>query len=95
MSEPIKRIRAISITSHDLPSRLAEVLVQLWRAGDVGKRGKRNVPAEPDHPLQLKVKCRMSMSLVYDCIWRWREEFKGEGYAKLEGKFVSCITYAA
>ena len=84
----IDTIRAISVTSHDLPSRLAQLLVQLWRAGDVGRKENEILPIDPDHSLQLKVKCRMSMSLVFDSIWRWREEFKSDGYAKLEGKFT-------
>ena len=78
-------IRDISVISNDLPSRLAEVLVQLWRAGDVGRRANKDSFVSPDHSLQLKVRCRMSMSLVFDSVWRWREEFKSEGYAKLEG----------
>ncbi|KAI4155319.1 MAG: hypothetical protein LQ340_001057 [Diploschistes diacapsis] len=80
----VETIRLISITSHDLPSRLAEVLVQLWRTGDAARRGHKNPLSGPDHSLQLKVKCRMSMSLVFDSVWRWRQEFSNEGYAKLE-----------
>lgn len=87
----VEIIRSISATSHDLPSRLAEVLAQLWRAGDVGRKSNRDSVAGPDHSLQVKVKCRMSMSLVFDSIWRWREEFKSEGYAKLEGKQYCLI----
>lgn len=85
----VETIRLISITSHDLPSRLAEVLVQLWRTGDAARRGHKNPLSGPDHSLQLKVKCRMSMSLVFDSVWRWRQEFSNEGYAKLEGKIPS------
>jgi hypothetical protein len=38
-----------------------------------------------DDSLQLKVRCRMSMSLVFDTIWRWREEFQAQGRGNLEG----------
>ena len=82
----VATIREISVVPNDLPSRLAEVLVQLWRAGDVGRRKSKEHFPELDHSLQLKVRCRMSMSLVFDSVWRWREELKGEGYAKLEGR---------
>ena len=76
-------IRSISVTTNDLPSRLAEVLAQLWRGGGAGSkvRGDGNFV---DGSLQLKVKCRMSMSLVYDSVWRWREEFQTQGGANLE-----------
>lgn len=82
----VETVRAISVSSHDLPCRLAEVLMQLWRAGDVGKNGTGSSPNNLDYSLQVKVRCRMSMSLIYDSVWRWREEFKSEGYAKLEGQ---------
>ena len=84
--ETVSTIRMISVTSRDLPNRLAEVLVQLWKASDAGRKASKSFPSEQDHSLQLKVKCRMSMSLVYDSVWRWREEFKSDGYARLEGE---------
>lgn len=88
-AKTIETIHAISVTSQDLPCRLAQVLVQLWKAGDVGKKGNTSAPRFPDRSLQLKVRCRMSMSLVYDSVWRWREEFQSDGYARLEGKHPS------
>tara|TARA_R110002060_G_scaffold36060_4_gene46941 strand:- start:262 stop:513 length:252 start_codon:yes stop_codon:yes gene_type:complete len=39
-----------------------------------------------DDSLQLKVRCRMSMSLMFDSIWRWREEFQAQGRGNLEGQ---------
>jgi hypothetical protein len=84
----IETIRTVSVSSHDLPCRLAEVLVQLWRAGDVGKKRNGHSPNGLDYSLQLKVRCRMSMSLVYDSIWRWREEFQSDGYQRLEGMYI-------
>lgn len=77
-SNSIRGIRSTSITNNDLPARLAEVLAQLWHSYGAGMR-PRTGPI--DASLQLKVKSRMSMSLVYDSVWRWREEFqfKGDG----------------
>ena len=69
----IYAIRGISVTNNDLPERLAEVLAQVWKTG-VLSRGSRN--GEPDASVQLKVRCRLSMSLVYDSVWRWREDFQ-------------------
>ena len=72
----ITAIRLISVQENDLPSRFAEVLAQFWRSSGAGS--KRSTPVTSES-LQLKVKCRMSMSLVYDSAWRWREEFQARG----------------
>lgn len=77
-------IRSISVTTNDLPSRLAEVLAQLWRGSGAGSKVPRGENYSTDSSLQLKVKCRMSMSLVYDSVWRWREESQGQGGSNLE-----------
>jgi len=74
----IATIRKISVMREDLPSRLAEVLAQMWRAGQQG-----NFTSS----LEIKVRCRMSMSLVYDSVWRWREEFEAKGRGDLDGMF--------
>ena len=82
-NKTIRAIRSGSVTRNDLPSRLAEVLVQMWRGGGAGSR----MPSQAhvmDGSLQLKVRCRMSMSLVYDSVWRWREEFQAQGRGNLE-----------
>lgn len=62
-------IRGVSVSSNDLPERLAEVLAQMWRLG-----GAPTSNSEVDDTLMLKVRCRMSMSLLYDSVWRWRED---------------------
>ena len=80
----ISTIRNISVTNNDLPVRLAEVLAQLWRGGGAGSRLSTLKDGDVDSSLQLKVCCRMSMSLVYDSIWRWREEFQAKGRGNLE-----------
>ena len=77
-------IRSISVTMNDLPSRLAEVLAQLWRGGGAGSRVMPQDDGVMDSSLQLKVRCRMSMSLVFDSVWRWREEFQAKGRGNLE-----------
>lgn len=77
-------IRMISVTGEDLPSRLAEVLAQLWRSSGAGSRKSQDGIDNTDSSLQLKVKCRMSMSLVFDSVWRWREEFQAQGRGNLD-----------
>ena len=80
----IQAIRSISVFTNDLPNRLAEVLAQLWRSSGAGSRQPVANNDGTDSSLQLKVKCRMSMSLVFDSVWRWREEFQAQGRGNLE-----------
>ena len=80
----IQAIRSISVFTNDLPNRLAEVLAQLWRSSGAGSRGTLATNDGMDSSLRLKVKCRMSMSLVFDSVWRWREEFQAQGHGNLE-----------
>lgn len=80
----IQAIRSVSVFTNDLPNRLAEVLAQLWRSSGAGLRRSVATNDGTDSSMQLKVKCRMSMSLVFDSVWRWREEFQAQGRGNLE-----------
>src|SRR5690606_22828902 len=69
----IQAIRTTSVMQNDLNWRLAELMVQIWN----GARNKEPSSFQGDDPqiddsLQLKVRCRHSMSLVFDSIWHWR-----------------------
>ncbi|KAL4939062.1 hypothetical protein BDV06DRAFT_43042 [Aspergillus oleicola] len=64
----ISALRRISVMDHDRPVRLADILAQMWNAGAPEASG--------DDTLLLKVRCRMSMSHVYDTVWRWRHRFR-------------------
>jgi hypothetical protein len=100
----IDGIRAMCILQNDLPWRLAELMVQLWNGARVEARaqaaemgdGENSNPIGSrtviDDSLQLKVRCRMSMSLVFDSIWRWREEFQAQGRGNLEGQSLHLLT---
>lgn len=91
----IQAIRNMSIINNDLPWRLAELMVQMWNGARVetrslpsqsdNNRGNSETRTVVDDSLQLKVRCRMSMSLVFDSTWRWREEFQAQGRGNLEG----------
>lgn len=83
-SRCIRLIRSISVANNDLPSRLAEVLAQLWKSGGGGVILAPRSSDTTDSSLQLKVRCRMSQSLVFDSVWRWREEFQAYGRGNLE-----------
>ena len=79
--ETIYALRSMSVGENDLAGRLAEVLVQVWHSGrvradtDEDRIGIDDI----DESLRLKVRCRMSMSLVYDSVWRWRSHFQLKG----------------
>ncbi|KAI0873798.1 hypothetical protein GGS24DRAFT_490434 [Hypoxylon argillaceum] len=80
----INSIRKTSIVDNDLPWRLAELMVQMWNGARIEiSNNKANYDDDTavaiDDSLQLKVRCRHSMSLVYDSIWRWREEYQAQG----------------
>lgn len=90
----IQGIRSMSIINNDLPWRLAELMVQMYNGSRVDQRGQQALNGLSngherrtiiDDSLQLKVRCRMSMSLVFDSTWRWREEFQAQGRGNLEG----------
>jgi hypothetical protein len=71
-------VRGVSVSSNDLPERLAEVLAQMWRLGGGTQRSAGN-NTDVDDSLRLKVRCRMSMSLLFDSVWRWREDTRTKG----------------
>lgn len=71
-------VRHTSVAPNDLYQRLAEVLAQLWKASGSGnsqasKVGTPGTVDSQEDALRLKVRSRMSMSVVFDSVWRWRE----------------------
>ncbi|ORY05917.1 hypothetical protein BCR34DRAFT_604371 [Clohesyomyces aquaticus] len=67
----ITAIRRMSLECNDLPARLGDVLGYLWSDATpnlVSRPGKGG--------LQLQIRSRMSMSVVYDSLWRWREQVR-------------------
>ncbi|KIW69083.1 hypothetical protein, variant [Phialophora macrospora] len=73
LNSAISALRKMSVANNDLPGRLNDVLAYLWthpRPSLVSGPGLGG--------LQLKVRTRMSMSIVYDCLWTWREQFQRE-----------------
>ncbi|KAI9369132.1 hypothetical protein BJX61DRAFT_520913 [Aspergillus egyptiacus] len=85
-------IREVSVTSNDLPLRLAEVLAQMWKLGSSPSPKPPPEGTEMDDSLMLKVRCRMSMSLLYDSVWRWREDARTKG-RNIEGEFQPSTTW--
>jgi hypothetical protein len=95
----IQAIRATSVVSNDLQWRLAELMVQMWNGARLDQKNHNHEddsPIQVDDSLQLKVRCRHSMSLVFDSVWRWREEYQALGRGSLEGKrYVSTCGYTS
>ncbi len=96
----ITAIRTTSVVSNDLQWRLAELMVQMWNGARLESPSQPYHDEEPavklDDSLQLKVRCRHSMSLVFDSVWRWREDYQGRGsrYARMSVQpnfSLSCI----
>lgn len=76
----VTALRKLSVRSNDLPQRLAEVMAQLWQSSGASEAGlfkgdgnDVGMARDQDDSLQLKVRCRSSLSVLYDAIWRWRE----------------------
>ncbi|GMG07651.1 unnamed protein product [Aspergillus oryzae] len=53
-------IRGVSVSSNDLPERLAEVLAQMWRLQSTPSPKPTTESSEMDDSLMLKVRCRMT-----------------------------------
>lgn len=87
----ITAIRTTSVVNNDLNWRLAELMVQIWNGARLDAAGQTHSnedgsPESIDNSLQLKVRCRHSMSLVFDLIWHWREEYQARGRGTLDRK---------
>lgn len=63
-------LRKMSVSNNDLPGRLSDVLAYLYNHPN-----PRVVCSEGEGALQLGIQSRLSMSIVYDSLWRWRDQF--------------------
>lgn len=73
-ADNIKNVRMMSVRKDDLPARLAEAMTQLWRYYREGDNRNSN-PDRADDRLKLRIQARGSMSVLYDSVWQWREQF--------------------
>ena len=86
-SRTVSSLRQLSVRSNDLPQRLAEVMAQLWQTSGASEQRlfpDNNTSKQPDESLQLRVRCRSSLSVLYDAIWRWRQQAGPGGRESLE-----------
>lgn len=85
-SRSVSCLRSLSVRSNDLPQRLAEVMAQLWQTSGASEQRlfDSGTSKQPDESLQLRVRCRSSLSVLYDAIWRWRQQVEHTGRENLE-----------
>ena len=65
--------RGSSLENDDLGARGVSILSQLWTSQNIFKRLDGRVES-----LVTRIRSRLSMSVVFDCFWWWREEFTGQ-----------------
>jgi hypothetical protein len=72
----ILAIRSASVRSNDFPDRVAKAQTRMWAAAgggfDAQSSTLREVPRHQIDPLEMRMRNRMSVSHVFDCIWGWR-----------------------
>jgi transcriptional regulatory protein LEU3 len=71
----IRTLRVISIANNDLPARLGDVIAFFCSLSDPTALGG----VEAKEVRLSQVRNRLSMSVVYDCLWTWRQYFKPQG----------------
>ena len=67
----IRLMRVMSVSDNDLALRLSDVLAYLYNHPN-----PRVVNAEGRAALQLNIQSRLSLSIVFDSLWRWRDQFR-------------------
>ncbi|XPS72432.1 hypothetical protein M3J09_004597 [Ascochyta lentis] len=70
----IAALRKMSVVNNDLPARLGDVISYFCAAPDPTVVGGVTI----DDLRLRQVQSRMSMSVVYDCLWTWRKHFQTE-----------------
>lgn len=64
-------LRRYSVEDNDLKGRLGKILTQLWNV-------HQSLPARREQEPSLRVKTRLSASVLHDSLWMWREQFGGQ-----------------
>ncbi|KAK5049511.1 hypothetical protein LTR84_004440 [Exophiala bonariae] len=81
----ISLLKSMSVDSNDMPSRMAKIFSQLWTVEKLfEKQPNRSLEDESGGnesasttalSSPLVVQSRLSMSVLHDCMWRWKEHF--------------------
>lgn len=78
-------MKRLSIETNDGPSRMAQMLTQLWNSEKAFKNADGS-----EHTI-LRIRTRLAMSPVFDSIWWWREEFGGQRGAYTDGEGAPIV----
>lgn len=70
----ISSLRKMSVANNDLPGRLSDVIGFFCTLPD-----PRVISGDSVDDLRLRVRNRLSMSIVYDSLWEWRKHFQADG----------------
>ncbi|KAL6695343.1 hypothetical protein J3F84DRAFT_335097 [Trichoderma pleuroticola] len=70
----ISSLRKMSVANNDLPGRLSDVIGFFCTLPD-----PRVISGHSVDDLRLRVRNRLSMSIVYDSLWEWRKHFQSDG----------------
>lgn len=65
--------RRASLQSDDISARAATIMTQLWNSKIIFRQADGRVQS-----LMTRIRSRLSLSIVFDCFWWWREEFAGQ-----------------
>jgi transcriptional regulatory protein LEU3 len=68
----VSALRKMSVANNDLPARLGDVIGFLCTLPDPAVIGGRTA----DDLRLRQTRNRLSMSVVYDCLWTWRRHFR-------------------
>jgi transcriptional regulatory protein LEU3 len=71
LNATISALRKMSVANNDLPGRLSDVVAYFYTLPK-----PRVISGETIDGLQLKVRNRLTMSIVYDFLWEWRKHFQ-------------------
>ena len=71
-------MRKISVRPDDMADRLAEKLTHIWQAEGSGIQSERTLLHKDEDSLRLIIRCRMSVSHVFDCIWEWQSRVQNK-----------------
>jgi transcriptional regulatory protein LEU3 len=66
-------LREMSLENGDTSSKGAGILTQLWASNNIFRRADGTMDS-----LSLRIRSRLSLSVVFDCFWWWRQEFNGQ-----------------
>ncbi|KAG9235845.1 hypothetical protein BJ875DRAFT_256512 [Amylocarpus encephaloides] len=66
----ISLLKKMSVYNNDMPARMVGIFSQLWSSDRAFKP-----QADASSSTALRIQSRLSMSLLHDTMWWWREEF--------------------